>query len=153
MIDLVKKEEELARRAQILSFEDVLRQCEGAVEGDNEHCPLLHEFPHGLYVRTIFIPAGTVLTGKLHRHPHPNLLHEGIVEVVTEEGGTEFLEGPCFMISAGLTKRALVAHTDVIWTTIHPNPGNLQDPAGLEKEIIISDLTNYKKEASCHLQQ
>lgn len=138
-------EVELATRAKILDFEELLRGCEGAWEGDTDRCPLTHEFPPGLYVRTIKIPAGTVLTGKLHRHEHPNILQSGVVEVVTESNGVEFLEGPLFMISKGLTKRALVAHTDIVWTTIHANPTNTRDLEALEKEIIIEDLTEYKQ--------
>ena len=141
-----EKHNPLQVRKGILEFEEALRQCPGSLEGDNDRCPLKHRFPPGLYVRTIFIPAGTVLTGKLHRHEHPNFLHAGIVEVVTEHDGVQFLEGPMFMISKDLTKRALVAHTDVVWTTIHANPKNLTDPAELEKDIIISDLTEYKEE-------
>lgn len=141
-----KPESNLEVRDKILRFEDLLREHPDHFEGDTEICPLKHEFPPGLYVRTIRIPAGTVLTGKLHRHEHPNYLHSGIVEVVTESGGVELLEGPVFMISRGLTKRALVAHTDLVWTTIHANPNNLTDPAELEKDIIIEDLTEYKKE-------
>lgn len=144
-----QKQIQLQTRAKILAFEDFLRQVPGHWEGDSDRCPLTHEFPPGLYVRTIRIPAGTVLTGKLHRHEHPNILHEGIVEVVTEFGGVERIEGPRFMISKSLTKRALVAITDVVWTTIHANPQNLKDPAELEKDIIIEDLTEYKEELRC----
>lgn len=145
-IQTKEKEAQLETRANILAFEQYLRSCEGAWEGDSDNCPLHHEFPPGLYVRTIRIPAGTALTGKLHRHEHPNILHSGVVEVVTEFGGVELLEGPLFMISKGLTKRALIAHTDLVWTTIHANPDNLTDLTELEKEIIEGDLTEYKGE-------
>lgn len=139
--------EALSLRSKILDFEDRLRSFDGAVEGDSDLCPLTHEFPPGLYVRTIRIPAGTVLTGKLHRHAHPNILQSGIVEVATEHDGVQRIEGPLFMVSKGLTKRALVAVTDVVWTTIHPNPTNSTDPKEIEESIIIDDLTEYKKEA------
>lgn len=139
--------EALALRSRILDFEDALRQCDGAFEGDSEHCPLTHEFPEGLYVRTIRIPAGMLITGKLHRHAHPNILQEGIVRVVTEHDGVQDLVGPLFMVSKGLTKRALFTVTDVVWTTIHPNPTNSQDHEELVKSLTIEDLTDYKKEA------
>lgn len=151
-ITLQTRKQQLAMRAKILELEDKLRSCPGAWEGDSDKCPLTHEFPPGLYVRTIRIPAGTVLTGKLHRHEHPNILQSGRVEVATEFGGIEVLEGPLFMISKGLTKRALLALTDLVWTTIHPNPTNSHDPAEIEKQIIIEDLTEYKEEL-CRLSQ
>lgn len=143
---------QLEMRSRILAFESRLRQCPGAWEGDSDVCPLTHEFPPGLYVRTIRIPAGTVLTGKLHRHEHPNILRYGTVRVATEFGGVELLRGPMFMISKGLTKRALVAITDLVWTTIHPNPNNHTDPKKIEQEIIVQDLTDYEEEL-CHLSQ
>ena len=141
--------EAVAIRRRILAFEDRLREVPGAVEGDSDLCPLTHEYPPGLYVRTIFIPAGTVLTGKLHRHEHPNILQKGIVEVATEHEGIQRLKGPMFMISKGLTKRALVAITDVVWTTIHPNPDDCKKPEMIEEDIIIGDLTDYKEANPC----
>ena len=149
------KKAELTTRSNILQFEELLRECPDSWEGDNQEiAPLTHEFPPGLYVRTIRIPAGMVCTGKLHRHEHPNILQSGTVEVVTESGGVEILTGPLFMISKGLTKRALVAHTDLVWTTIHANPTNSKDLAFLEKSVIIEDLTEYKEEITkCLLQQ
>jgi len=135
---------QLKVRDRILRLEEALRDMPGAMLGDSEHCPLTHEFPPGLYVRTIRIPAGTVIVGKLHRHEHPNILQSGTVEVVTEFDGMQQLTGPLFMISKGLTKRALYSVSPVVWTTIHPNPTNTQDLEELEKGIIIEDLTSYK---------
>lgn len=141
-----EKCEQLQTRANILRFEELLRSCPDHWEGDSDRCPLTHEFPPGLYVRTIEIPAGVVMTGKLHRHQHPNFLHSGTVQVVTESGGVETITGPKFMISDGWTKRALVALTDVKWTTIHANPTNSQDLEFLESQIIQPDLTEYREE-------
>src|SRR5689334_15204844 len=50
-------------------------------------CPLQHVFAPGAYARTIFIPAGTVIVGKIHKHQHLNILSQGVVTVVTEGGG------------------------------------------------------------------
>ena len=133
----------LARRNSILNFEELLRKCEGTWEGDSEKLPLQHQFTPGLYLRTIFLPMGTVLTGKVHKDAHPVFLHYGIIELVTEFHSPMTLEGPYFFVSQPMVKRAAVAHTDVLWTTIHANPTDTQDLEQLEREIIAQDLTEY----------
>lgn len=106
-------------------------------------CPLQHVFPPGLYLRTIFIPKGTVIVGKIHRHQHGNILSQGEVAVLTESGGLERLRGPITMVSEPGTKRAVYALTDVVWTTIHLNPTNTQDLEQLEREIIAPTYQAY----------
>tara|TARA_R110000787_G_scaffold284584_2_gene398492 strand:+ start:21742 stop:22260 length:519 start_codon:yes stop_codon:yes gene_type:complete len=113
--------------------------------GDNEACPLQHSFSDGIYVREIFIPKGMLLTGKIHKHEHPNFLLKGEVMVLTEIGGTEILKAPCSMISKPGTKRALYAITDLVWTTIHHNPTNTQDLKKLEKIVIAKDYKEYDR--------
>jgi hypothetical protein len=128
----------LSRRNGIAALESVLSGTEGAFFGDTANCPLEHSFSDGIYVRKISIPAGTVLTGKIHRHDHPNFLLEGTVDVVTEFG-SERLVGPVSMISKAGTKRALHAITDLVWVTVHANPGNTTDLKELERNIIAED--------------
>jgi hypothetical protein len=105
-------------------------------------CPLQHLFAPGVYVRTIFIPAGTVIVGKIHKHRHANILSKGLVTVTTEAGGRETLEGPIQMISEPGTKRALFAHTDLVWTTIHPT--ELTDLAEIEDHVIAKSYEEYE---------
>ena len=106
-------------REDILGLEEVLSKVPGAVFGDSDLMPLKHSFAPGVYVREIFIPKGTVLTGKIHRHAHPNFLMKGEVIVVTENGGRERLRAPRSMISEAGTKRAIIALEDTVWITVH----------------------------------
>jgi len=106
-------------RENILELEHVLSKIPGAVFGDSELMPLNHSFAEGIYVREIFIPKGTILTGKIHRHSHPNFLMKGEVIVVTEHGGREYLKAPLSMISKAGTKRAVFALEDTVWITVH----------------------------------
>lgn len=126
---------QLQIRDQIKEFEADLAALPNAVHGDNECCPLKHSFANGIYMREILIPAGMVLTGKIHRHAHPNVLLEGEVLVVTEQNGLERLKAPMAMISEGATKRALVALTDVRWLTFH-NVGEERDLKKIEDIVI-----------------
>lgn len=106
-------------------------------------CPLQHLFAPDIYIRTIFIPAGTCIVGKIHKHAHANILSSGKVTVVTESGGKEDLEGPIQMISEPGTKRAVYAHTNVVWTTIHPNPTNTTNVDEIEEFVIAKTYEEY----------
>jgi hypothetical protein len=108
-------------------------------------CPLQHVFAPGVYMRTIFIPAGTLIAGKIHKHQHGNVLSMGEVLVITEEGGLEHLRGPMTMVSSAGTKRAVRALTDVVWTTIHLNPTNETDLEKIEAEVIAPTFEAYEQ--------
>ena len=131
----------MACRDKITDFASVLMKVPGVTLGDNANCPLKHHFTDGIYTREIFMPAGTVCVGKIHRHEHPNFLMKGKVTVVTEEGGIEELQAPRFMISPAGTQRAVYVHEDCVWFTIHNNPENLTDLEELE-ELIIAKSYN-----------
>lgn len=106
-------------------------------------CPLQHVFAPGAYARTIFIPAGTVIVGKIHKHQHLNILSQGDVRVLTEGGGVEDLSGPLTMVSPAGTKRAVYAKTDVVWTTIHLT--NETDLEKIEEETIAKSYQEYEQ--------
>ncbi len=132
-------------RKDIMEFESMLREHPDAFVGDNISCPLKHSFADGIYVREITIPAGMILTGKVHKHAHPNFLLKGEVEVFTESGGSERLIAPCSMISKAGTKRIVHTLTQVVWTTVHHNPNNITDIDKLEDIVIAKDYLEYEK--------
>lgn len=122
-------------RDAIMEVEKKIIDLPGSFVGNNDYCPLKHSFAPGVYVREIFIPAGTILTGKIHKYEHPNFLMSGEVTVFTESGGAEKLTGPVSMISPALTKRIVYAHTDVVWITVHATDET--DVGKIEEEITL----------------
>lgn len=141
---LISKQPSNKVREDIQLLEDSIKQAPNAFIGDSDLCPLKHSFCNGMYVREIFIPKGTLLTGKIHKHSHPNFLLKGTVNVITEGDGNQTLTGPLSIISSAGTKRALFAHTDLIWVTVHENPTNTQDLKELEQIIIAKDYAEYE---------
>jgi hypothetical protein len=102
--------------------------------------PLWHAFAPGAYARTIFIPAGTLVVGKIHKHAHLNILIRGRVSVATEEGPME-LEAPRVMTSKAGTKRVVYTHEPTLWTTIHLTEKT--DLTDIEDEIIAPSYEEY----------
>ena len=133
-------------REKIIQFENRLKEIPDAFFGDSANCPLKHAFADGIYVREIFIPKGTSLTGKIHRHSHPNFLMKGDVSVVTEGGGVERLQAPQSIISKAGTKRVVYAHEDTIWITVHVNFDNGTDLNKIEEFVIAPSYEDYEQE-------
>jgi quercetin dioxygenase-like cupin family protein len=98
-----------------------------------------HYFADGIYVREIDIPAGAILTGKIHRTAHVNVVSKGSILVATEDG-EKTISAPCTFVAPPGTKRAGVALEDTVWSTIHPNPSNTADMDRLEAELIAPDF-------------
>jgi quercetin dioxygenase-like cupin family protein len=80
--------------------------------------PLKHHFADGVYAREMFMPAGTVLTGAVHKTTHMCILSKGHVRVATDDGPVE-LVAPATLIAYPGAKRAIYALEDSVWTNIH----------------------------------
>jgi hypothetical protein len=97
-----------------------------------------HHFAKGVYAREIFIPKGTLLTGKIHKTEHLNIVSQGDISVLTEHGPKR-VKAPFTMVSQAGIKRAGYAHEDTVWTTIHANVENEKDLEKLEAVLIAPD--------------
>lgn len=79
--------------------------------------PLKHYFSPGVYAREITIPAGTLLTGRIHKYEQLNILSGGEISVLTDDGMKRVC-APFTVVSPPGTKRIAFAHTECTWTTI-----------------------------------
>lgn len=120
-------------REAIQRLEDELRKY------DQLDLPLKHTFAPGSYAREIFLPAGCLVVGKIHKHAHFNIVTRGLVSVVTEFGLKEIdaREAPVTFVSQPGSKRALYVYEDCIWITVHLVQSD--DLAAIEREIIAAD--------------
>ena len=130
-------------RQAIKDFEAKIAAIPEHYEGDTDNCPLKHSFADGVYVREIFIPKGHILTGKIHKHTHPNFLMQGEVVVITEDQGAEHLVAPLSMISSAGTKRVVIALEDTVWITVHVTDET--DLAKIEDYVIAKDYEAYDR--------
>lgn len=130
-------------RNGVTSFEKMVGSIGGSFIGDSDNCPLKHTFAPGVYVREIFIPKGTVVVGKIHKHSHPNFLMSGEVVVVTESGGRENLKAPMSMISKAGTKRIVFAVEDTVWITVHAT--DEVDLLKIEDHVIAKSYEEFNE--------
>lgn len=116
-------------RQKILNLEESMMTLDGAVT----EIDTAHRFSNGIYAREVFIPKGMLLTGKIHKTEHLNIISKGDVSVLTEFGA-ERLTAPSTFISQPWTKRVVYAHEDSVWTVLHRTEET--DLAKIEADVI-----------------
>jgi hypothetical protein len=97
--------------------------------------PIKHHFSKGLYCREMFIPAGVVLTGKIHKDETLNILAQGTILVISSDGTEKELSAPSVFISPPNTKKAGYAVTDCVFINVHAT--NETDLDKIEREVIL----------------
>ena len=102
--------------------------------------PVKHHFSLGVYGRELFIPAGTLLTGKVHKYQQLNVLCQGGMSVLTEDG-VKRVKAAFIVVSPAGTKRIAYAHTDCIWMTVHAT--DKVNLAEIEQEFIAQSDAEY----------
>jgi hypothetical protein len=98
-----------------------------------------HHFSPGIYIRELLIPAGALLTGKIHRHEHFCIISAGDLSVLTEHGVVR-LQAPCTFLSKPGIKRAGFAHADTVFSTVHSNPTNETDLTKIEAMYVVDSF-------------
>ncbi|SPA44602.1 hypothetical protein CBM2629_A150404 [Cupriavidus taiwanensis] len=97
-----------------------VRRLESAVnEQPQVDCPVRHHFAPGLYAREIFIPAGTVLVGAVHKTENLAVLSAGRLQLVTDDGVVEISAPHTLTVRPG-QKNAALALEDAVWTNFFP---------------------------------
>jgi hypothetical protein len=95
-----------------------------------------HTFGPGFYARTMRIPAGTVLTGRVHSTEHLFALSQGEMLLATEDGSVH-VKAPFQCVARPGTKRVGYAVTDSIVTNFHLTSET--DLAKLEAALIVPE--------------
>ena len=101
-----------------------------------------HHFANGMYMRTLWSPADTVIVGKVHKTEHFYALLTGIIQVTTDQGVVELnatRDGPQVLICPVGTRRAVCVIEDAWRMNVHLNPDNLSDIDAIEAMIAEHD--------------
>lgn len=99
-----------------------------------------HHFSPGVYARELHIPAGAILTGRVHKYTNLNILSAGEMAVLTDDG-MKRVSAPFTVVSPPGTKRVAYAFTDCVWTTILATDET--DPAAIEAHFTAGSEQEY----------
>jgi len=82
-------------------------------------CPVRNLFAPGMYAREITIPAGTVVSGAVHKTDNFVVLSKGRLRYVTDGEPVE-ISAPHIMTCKAGSKNAVVALEDSVWINFFP---------------------------------
>ncbi len=141
-------------QGKITTIEERMRRTKNFVTGKELDAlfPLKHTFVDGMYIREIFMPKGSIIMSKIHRHKHPYFVTKGDTSVLTEKG-VQRIKAPYNGITERGTKRLLYMHEDTVWITVHATES--KDLEEIEEQIIaktFDDLpfTEIEVESFCN---
>lgn len=155
MNDLALPEEErrLAARASIEDLEAAMRRevaegklvqtlHEGGTETGHDECE--HFFGDRVYVRSLWIPAGTCVIGRLHKQARVCMVLAGRCRFVDEFQQRE-VEAPWIGEFKAGSKTAVFAETDTLWAAClgteltDPQTAFYELTAGSHSELLLED--------------
>ena len=117
-------------REQVMNLEAAMQNLPDQV--DREEITS-HHFADGVYLRELFMPAGMVVVGAIHRTKHITIVASGTV-LITTDRGVEEITGPAVFVSEVGAKKAIHALTDA--TLMNPHPTDETDLAKIEDKFI-----------------
>jgi len=102
--------------------------------------PLKHAFTPNMYIREIFMPAGTLLTSKIHNTEHPYVVLSGSVRVNIPGVGVKILKAGHNGITEKGTRRVLFIEEDCRWVTFHALSASEEQARlkGIDDEELVS---------------
>ena len=98
--------------------------------------PVFHDFCAGIYARSLVIPAGTVLTGAIHKDECFFVVRSGSILITTDNGTIKADSGFMSITKPG-AKRAGLAIVDTLVTTFHANPEELREPEEMWNHFTV----------------
>ena len=106
--------------------------------------PVEHFHTPDLYGRRIFVPGGTAIVTKVHKTEHITVALRGHCTVVDEDGVKQEVIAPAVFITKPGTQRAVYAHDDVEWVTVHACKE--QDMDRVEAALVCDTMVDYDRE-------
>jgi len=106
-------------------------------------CPLEHLFAPGVYIRSILMEAGMVVTSLIHNTCHPYIVSQGVVTVFVDGKEPIIIKAPFSGITQAGTRRVLRIWETTIWSTVHPMPfitGEENSWSEEEKEKLVKRI-------------
>lgn len=102
-----------------------------------------HYFANGAYVREMSVPANTVVVGRIHKYETINILLEGEIEIVNEDGTRKSLKAPHVFIAPPGNQKAAITITPVRW--LNSMACKTTDHKEAEKLLTCETIQEYNK--------
>jgi hypothetical protein len=141
----------MASAASMLAAIKSPEQAEIALlEAPQAECPVAHYFGPGVAIREVRLAAGTLAVGHHQRHSHLNMLVQGKVAMLQEDGSLRTIEAPLIYTAPPGRKVGYVLE-DTVWQNIYST--ELTDPRDIEERFIEKSAYWQQKELSAQAER
>lgn len=96
------------------------------------------------YGRRIFVKKDTAIMTKVHKSEHITVALKGHCTVVDEDGVKTEVIAPAVFVTKPGTRRAVYAHDDVEWLTVHAVEE--QDLGKIEEQLVCDSQEEFDRE-------
>jgi hypothetical protein len=103
--------------------------------------PAQHYHLEGVYCRSLFIPKGCLLTGKIHNHESIGILAQGTLRITNGETST-VVTAPYITVDKPGIKRLGYAETDCTFITVHRT--DLDSVEAIEEALVSDTFEEYE---------
>ena len=118
-----------------LRIQDLQNECKSI---EQVECKTDHMFSDGVYVRTMFVPAGTFVIGKVHKFKTVNIMTKGTALIYAGPNKPAVkIEAPLTFVSNPMERKMAFFLEDSEWVNVHPTEQT--DLEKIESEFIIPD--------------
>lgn len=121
---------------EILALEKII------LDSPQVEMPVAHYQINGVYARALFIPAGVVLTGKIHNTESIGILAQGTLRICNGESYSE-ITAPHICIDKAGIKRIGYAVTDCTFITVHRT--DKTDLTEIEEELTSMTFEEFEQ--------
>lgn len=106
--------------------------------------PLEHFHTPDLYGRRIFVKKDSYIITMVHKSEHITIALKGHCTVVDENGDKTEVVAPAVFVTKPGTRRAVYAHDDVEWVTVHACKEQELDK--IEAQLVCESQEEYDRE-------
>ena len=103
--------------------------------------PAQHYHLSGVYCRSLFIPKGCLLTGKIHNHESIGILAQGTLRITNGDIST-VVTAPYITVDKPGIKRLGYAETDCTFITVHRT--DLDSIDAIEEALVSNSFEEYE---------
>ena len=118
LMSAVSNPDILKRKAAVEALEQAMLKHENRIELNE----IRHFWSGDVYCRELFMPAGALVVGRIHKFDHMEIMVSGKVSLSTNDGAVQELSGYNIFEAQAGKKRVLYMHEDTIWLTCHSSP-------------------------------
>jgi len=131
----------MSHLAEIGNMPEILRITKVLKTLPQTECPLQHFYLPGVCVRSMFIPAGTLLAGKIHKHAHIAILAQGTIRLA-DDGHAFVVSAPWIAYGKAGISRLGYAQTDCTFMNVLST--DITDPDELEVAMTCEDYDQFE---------